>query len=181
MFCHSLKLPAAFAESLKDFCTAAILDRPAAEISLAVRVEDGSPGFTCSGDSAGGNGALMVVSVVAGGAAEAAGVLVGMHCRKFQGADTCTWSWETLQATAKRDSRTWVFLFASPAAAPDVCIVYRDGLSESQLDEAETTEVEAVRAALAGCAKRRGVGVDGLRGAMPSLVFAALNKSPGER
>ena len=66
-------------------------------------------------------------------------------------------------------------------AAPDICIVYRDGLSESQLDEAETTEVEAVRAALAGCAKRRGVGVDGLRGVMPSLVFAALNKSPGER
>ena len=36
MFCHSLKLPAAFAESLKDFCTAAILDRPAAAASPPV-------------------------------------------------------------------------------------------------------------------------------------------------
>ena len=69
-------------------------------------VASGKAGFTCSD-------ALRVIAVDVGGAAEAAGVVVGMLCKNFQN-KRCT-TWRALAAATQVEPQPWAFEFTAPA------------------------------------------------------------------
>eukprot|EP01043_Picozoa_sp_COSAG02_P060051 COSAG02_NODE_7770_length_2855_cov_2.472787_2_plen_448_part_00 len=89
---------------------------------VSLEVEDGSAGFTCE------KGGLSVIRLDEGGAAAAAGVVVGMRCVAFQSAalpDGMTWA--ELKARVKAAPKPWRFRFAAVEVPTGPPVLLDDG------------------------------------------------------